>query len=104
MGGTYLNLESMKKKAEAIKRQLERKRKRLAAEEEKQRTSSDNVLRLREEIHALDDTLTLLLSRMGRSAQEAQELLESTLPPMPDPEEEQAQNAPESEVIHEEAE
>ena len=100
----FENYESMKKKDDALKKKAERKRKQMETVGRRHQKDGETLLRLQGEIFNLEDARTVLLSRMGRSAQEAQELLESTLPPMPEPEEEQAQNAPESEVIHEETE
>ena len=100
----FENYESMKKKDDALKKKVERKRKQMETVEQRHQKDSETLLRLQGEILNLEDARTVLLSRMGRSVQEAQELLESTLPPTPELEEEQAQDAPESEEIHEETE
>ena len=104
---TYLNIvniAAIKKQVTAMKKKLTHKRQRLAAEQRKAATANEKILQLKEEIRQLEDSLTLLLSRLGRSAEEALELLESTIPAEFLEEEIQERDAPEQEGNHEEAE
>ena len=99
-----MNIASIKKQVEAMKKKLTRKRQRLAAEERKAVSANEKILQLKEEIRQLEDSLTLALSRLGRSAEEALELLESTIPAEFLEEEIQERDAPEQEGNREEAE
>ena len=99
-----VNIAAIKKQIAAMKKKLTHKRQRLAAEERKAATSNEKFMQLKEEIRQLEDSLTLALSRLGRSAEEALELLESTIPAEFLEEEIQEQDAPEQEISHEEAE
>ena len=97
-----VNIAAIKKQIAAMKKKLTHKRQRLAAEERK--AANEKIMQLKEEIRQLEDSLTLALSRLGRSAEEALELLESTIPAEFLEEEIQEQDAPEQEISHEEAE
>ena len=86
---------------EAINKKLERKRQRLAAEEQRAKAANEKILLLKEEIRTLEDTAILQISRAGRTAAESLALLQASLP-APEPEEAQnveEQDAPESEEI-----
>ena len=87
--------------AEAINKKLERKRQRLAAEEQKAKTANENIVLLKAEIRNLEDTAILQYAREGRTAAESLALLQANLP-VSEPDEAELyeeQDAPESKEI-----
>ena len=98
-----MNYEAQLRQAEAMRKQSERISNRLEKALHKREALNELITQLMEEKHKLEDARTVFLSRLGRSAEETLNMLESIIPApqlseSDKPIEVQEQDAPETEV------